>query len=210
MFTLPYAPGRFVRALVGFILAAVALPATRAAIAFDAAASTSGKNAASISWSHTVGTGASILVVGLAVEDTTSSILSPSSITYNGVAMTAVPSSSATSGSSTFDRSQLFYLLNPPSGVHTVAVSFGGAINNIAAGSVSLSGTTGAPGAAAIATATSGSAISASVNVTTAGSWVVDVVCSGASSATFPAGSGQTVRWSKAVAVACIMAESAP
>ena len=199
MLMLPNAIGRRALALAGLILASTLLPSARAAIAFDAAASTMTTNAASVSWSHTVGTGATILVVGLALEDTTSSFLTPSSITYNGVALTAVPSSAATSGSSTFDGTRLYYLLSPPSGVHTVSITFAGAVNNVAVGSISLSGTTGAPGAAVVSTATSGTAISASPTVSTAGSWVVDVVCSGASSATFTAGSGQTVRWSKAV-----------
>ncbi len=194
---------RLARGAVATLATAVGLwlgaPA-HAAIAVDAVASTSTTNVTTVTWSHAVGTGASILLVELATEDTSTSVLNVTTITYNGVAMTAVPSSTATTGSSTFDRTQLFYLLSPPSGTHTVSVTFGGTVNDVAAGSLSLSGTTGAPGSAVIATATSGNAISASASVATAGSWVVDVVCSGASNATFTAGSNQTVRWSKPVA----------
>jgi pectate lyase len=186
-------------ALLAVVLLAFCAPSAVAAVAFDAAASQSATNAASVTWSHTVGA-ANILVVGLATEDTSTTSLNVTAVTYNGVALTAVAGSTATAGTSTLDRTQLFYLLNPPAGLHTVAVTFGGAVNNVAAGSVSLSGVAGAPAAAGINTATSGTAISASVNVATANSWLVDVVCSGASGATFTAGSGQTVRWSKAVA----------
>jgi pectate lyase len=184
------------------VLAALLLhlvSAASAAIAFDAVGSTSATNAATVTWSHTVGT-ANILVVGLATEDTSTTTLNVSAITYNGVALTAVSGSTATAGTSTFDRSQLFYLLNPPAGVHTVSVTFGGAVNNVAAGSISLSGVAGAPATAGSNSAASGTAISASVNASAANSWLVDVVCSGASNATFTPGTGQTVRWSKPVA----------
>ena len=167
------------------------------AIAFDSAVSKSAVNAASVTWSHTVGTGTStILVVGLATEDTSSSVLNVASITYNGVALTAVPNSAATAGSSTLDKSQLFYLLNPAAGAHTVAVTFGGAVNGVSAGSISLSGVAqSAPSAAAINTATSGTTISANIAVSTAGSWLVDAANSGAGNATLTPGASQTKRW---------------
>ena len=179
------------------IIACWSTPTASAAITFDSAATKAVTNAASASWSHTIGSGTNrVLIVGLATEDTSTTSLAVSSITYNGVAMTAVPSSTATAGSSTLDRTQLFYLINPAVGVHTVAVTFGGAVNGVSAGSVSLSGVAqSAPTAAAINSAASGTTLSASVAVATAGSWLVDVVTSGSGNATFTAGSGQTSRW---------------
>jgi pectate lyase len=167
------------------------------AIAFDSAVSKSAVNAASVSWSHTVGSGSNtVLVVGLSTEDTSSSVLNVASIIYNGVAMTAVPNSAATAGSSTLDKSQLFYLLNPAAGAHTVAVTFGGAVNGVSAGSISLSGVAqSAPTAAATNTATSGTTISANITVSTAGSWLVDAANSGAGNATLTPGASQTKRW---------------
>ena len=169
-----------------------------AAIAFDAASSTSGVSLSSTSWSHTVGTGSDrVLIVGIALEDTSTADLTVSSVTYNGVAMTAVPNSIATDGSSTFNRTQLFYQLSPASGTHTVAIAFGGSVNGVNVGAVSLSGVNAAaPAAAATSILDSGTALSASINVATANSWLVDVVSSGAASAAFTAGSGQTSRWS--------------
>jgi pectate lyase len=137
-----------------------------------------------------------VLIVGLATEDTSTTSLAVSSITYNGVAMTAIPNSTATAGSSTLDRTQLFYLLNPAAGAHTVAITFGGAVNGVSAGSVSLSGVAqSAPTAASINTAASGATISTSVAVGTAGSWLVDVANSGAGTAVLTPGASQAKRW---------------
>ncbi|HVW20222.1 MAG TPA: immunoglobulin domain-containing protein [Opitutaceae bacterium] len=197
----PSHPGsRLLRAglsLFATALLAAALPRASGAIAFDSAVSKSGTNASSASWSHTVGSGANtVLVVGLALEDTSSTVLNVSSITYNGVAMSAVPSSAVTAGSSTLDRTVLYYLLNPPAGAHTVSVTFGGAVNGVSAGSISLSGVAqSAPAAAGVNSSTSAKTLSASASVATAGSWVVDAVCSGAGNASFTPGASQTGRW---------------
>jgi hypothetical protein len=183
--------------LASFVCTAFAAVSASAAISYDAVASRTATNAASASWTHTVGTGTDrILIVGLATEDTSTSVLNVSAITCNGVAMTAVSNSTATAGSSTFDRSQLFYILNPASGSNTISVTWGGAVNGVSAGSISLSGVTqSAPSVAAIASATSGTTISANVAVATAGSWLVSVANSGASNAVLTAGSGQIKRW---------------
>jgi hypothetical protein len=189
---------RSARALfASLVCTAIAATTASAAISYDSAASKAATNAASASWTHNVGSGSDrILIVGLATEDTNTSVLNVSSITCNGAAMTAVANSSATAGSSTFDKTQLFYLLNPASGSNTIAVTFGGAVNGVSAGSISLNGVAqNAPAAAAIATATSGNTISASIAVATAGSWLVSVANSGASNASLTAGSGQTKRW---------------
>jgi pectate lyase len=191
---------RFRQRVLGIGALALALACVNSAagaIAFDSAVATSAVNATSTSWSHTVGSGTNtVLVVGLSTEDTSSSVLNVASITYNGIAMTAVPNSAATAGSSTLDKSQLFYLLNPPAGAHTVAVTFGGSVNGVSAGSISLSGVAqSAPTAAAINTATSGTAISANIAVSTAGSWLVDAANSGAGNATLTPGASQTKRW---------------
>lgn len=183
--------------LTVIFLSVFTVNSTSAAIAFDSAATRAVTNAASASWSHTIGAGSNmVLVVGLATEDTSTTSLNVTAITYNGVAMTPVAGSTATAGSSTLDRTQLFYVLNPAAGAHTVSVTFGGAANGINAGSVSLSGVAqSAPTAAAINTATSGNTISASVAVATTGSWIVDVANSGASSSTLTPGASQTKRW---------------
>src|SRR4051812_48768267 len=162
---------RFAFAFVSLIAALCLLPTrTSAAIAFDAAAGTSATNAAAVSWSHTVGTGTNnVLIVGLAMEDTSTASLAVNSITYNGVAMTLVPSSTATDGTSTFNRTVLYYLINPAAGAHTVSITFGGAVNGVDAGSISLNGAAqSAPTAAGTAIADASASLSATASVTTA------------------------------------------
>jgi hypothetical protein len=180
------------------VCTALAAVSSSAAISFDSAATKVSTNAASASWSHTVGAGTDrILIVGLATEDTSSAVLTVKAITCNGVAMTAASNASATAGTSTLDKTQLFYLLNPASGANSIAVTFGGAVNGISAGSVSLSGVAqSGPAASGINTAASATTISANVAVATAGTWLVDVANSGASNATLTPGASQIKRWS--------------
>ncbi|ATC64553.1 hypothetical protein CMV30_11640 [Nibricoccus aquaticus] len=186
-----------VRALLASFVCTAFAVSTSAAITFDAVASKAATNGSNTSWSHTTGSGTDrILIVGLATEDTSTSVLNVSAITYGGVALTAVANSTATAGSSTYDRTQLFYLLNPASGTNTISVTWGGAVNGISAGSTSLAGVTqSAPSVAAINSTTSGNTISANIAVATAGSWLVSVANSGASNATLTAGSTQIKRW---------------
>src|SRR5262245_32787085 len=80
------------------LLAALALSATplHAAIGFDAAsrAATTSTGRTSLSWSHTVGAGTDrLMVVGVAVEDAATTDANITSVTYGGVALTAVPNS---------------------------------------------------------------------------------------------------------------------
>jgi len=170
-----------------------------AAIAFDNSGSVSGTNAASLSWSHTVGTAAdTVLVVGLATEDTSTASLAVSKVTFNGVALTPVPNSIATAGSTTLDQSQLYYLLNPAPGTHSVAVTFKGAVNGVSAGSVSLSGVQQSAPAAAINALDAGTSLSTSISVPAAGAWLVDTLASGAANATLtPSDAAMVKRWSK-------------
>ena len=82
----------------------VSVTSSFAAIAFDSAATKSATNAASVALVATpsrLGHQQRVLIVGLSTEDTSTSVLTVSAITYNGVAMTAVANSGATAGSST-------------------------------------------------------------------------------------------------------------
>jgi uncharacterized repeat protein (TIGR02543 family) len=182
------------------------LPAASAdaAIAFDAAsrAATTSTGKTSLTWSHTLGAGADrLLVVGVAVEDTgsTGADANVTSVTYNGVALAAVPSSKIFGGGTGIIQTQLFYLLNaslPASGTYSVTVNFQGAVDGISAGAVSLTGAgQAAPQPAATKVDTSGAdAISTAISAAVAGSWAVDVVGSG-NSGSFTAGTGQAERW---------------
>jgi uncharacterized repeat protein (TIGR02543 family) len=172
------------------------------AITFDAASSNANtSSASSISWSHTTGTATNMmLVVGVAIEDTNTADMAITSVTHNGVAMTAAPNSLITNGSGTFNRAQIFYLANPATGGRTIQVNFAGTVNGITAGAITMSGVAAqAPQAVATNQVASGNTISTNITTLTAGAWVVDVVGSGASSVSFTTTtSGMTERYDRA------------
>jgi pectate lyase len=196
------APARLTVALLfGLVLLAAATP-VRAAIGFDAAsrAATTTTGRTSLSWSHTIGGGTDrALVVGVAVEDASATDANVTGVTYNGVALTAVPNSKRSGGGTGIIQTQLFYLVGAglaAAGAHTVNVTFQGAVDGISAGAVSLTGVSQtAPQSVATNVDTSGAdSISTSITAATANAWIVDVVGSG-NSGSFTAGSGQTERW---------------
>ncbi|HYC88767.1 MAG TPA: InlB B-repeat-containing protein [Thermoanaerobaculia bacterium] len=182
-----------------FLFAAIS---AEAAIAFDAAsrAATTTTGRTSLAWSHTIGGGSDrLLVVGVAAEDGGTADANITGVSYNGVALTAVPSSKISGGGTGIIQTQLFYLLNaglPAAGTYNVTVTFQGAVDGISAGAVSLTGASqAAPQPAATKVDTSGAdSISTSISAPAAGAWVVDVVGSG-NSGSFTAGAGQTERW---------------
>jgi pectate lyase len=192
---------RFVASFtVSLGLLVLASPAV-AQIAFDASsrAATTTTGRTSLTWSHTIGSGTDrVLVVGVAVEDASTTDANVTSVTYNGVALTAVPSSKINGGGTGIIQTQLFYLLGSslPVGAFNVVVTFQGAVDGISAGAVSLTGVSqAAPGPAATKVDTSGAdSISTSISTPVSNAWVVDVVGSG-NSGSFTAGSGQTERW---------------
>jgi pectate lyase len=179
-----------------------AAPTAHAAIALDAAsrAATTSTGRTSLTWSHTVGGGADrVLLVGVAVEDSGTADANITAVTYNGVALAAVPNSKRSGGGTGIIQTQLFYLLNATlagAGAHTVSVTTQGPVDGISAGAVSFTGVSQAvPGPAATNVDTSGAdSISTAITSTVANSWIVDVVGSGNSGSFTPA-SGQTERW---------------
>jgi pectate lyase len=185
------------------VLVALSIPArtSQAAIAFDsasrAASTTTGTR--SISWSHTIGGGTDrFLLVGVAVEDVSTTDASITSVTYNNVALTAVPGSKISGGGSGIIQTQMFYGFGTSlgaAGAHTVTVTFQGPIDGTSASAVSFSGVSqAAPEAATARTDTSGAdSISTTITTRSANAWVVDVVGSG-NSGSFTQGSGQTER----------------
>lgn len=99
----------------------------------------SGTNASSISWSHTVGTGATVLIVTAALGRIPDSV--NMGATYNGVAMTQLAKTHT--NNSIAGYLQTWYLLAPTAGTHTVQVSaaFGTSVDSLVGCSFSLFGT---------------------------------------------------------------------
>jgi hypothetical protein len=194
--------GPFGLAVAAGVLGLALCPAPAAgAVAFDAAsrAATTTTGRTSLSWSHALGGGTDrILIVGVAVEDASTADATVTGVTFNGVALATVGGSKGSGGGTGIIQTQLFHLLGgslPAAGTYTVVVSFQGPVDGISAGAVSLTGVSQTAPTGIFKVDTSGAdAISTSINVGTAGSWVVDVVGSG-NSGSFTAASGQTERW---------------
>ncbi len=168
-----------------------------AAIEFDSVGSNSnGTNGTTLSWSHTVGSGSNrILIVGVAGEDSSGTDLNISSVTYGGVAMTLVPNSTSTEGTSYLQGTALYYLLSPTVGTATVTVTYSGSVAERSGGSISLRN---ADQAVAEAVATNGNtgsnSISTNITTQTNGAWVIDVVGCG-NSGSYTATGGNTERY---------------
>lgn len=175
------------RGLLAILFLLVSAPAW-AALAVDTASSTSSSGVGPFTFSHTVTGSETVLLVGIALYDSNDVV---SGVTYNGVAMTAVPSSTVSNGQYT---TTLYYLVAPASGANNVSVSVTGTVFEIGIGSISLTGADQATPLGTANTAT-GNSTTPSVNVTSAsGEIVVDtslIVHSG----TYSVGGGQTSRW---------------
>jgi len=122
-------------------LTGVTNPGPTDEIVLDSAASTvSGTDNATLSWSHEIGSGQnSILIVGVAAEDSSENDLNISSVTCSGVEMTPLAGSAESIFSNTvYMKTQLFYILNPQSEAADIQVNYSGNIHYKAGGSISL------------------------------------------------------------------------
>ena len=95
--------------------------------------------ATSLTFSHTVGSGSNrLLVVSVHLRDGVGTPVT--GVTYGGNALTAVPSGSANSGTGTPEnRTELWSLLDPPTGTADVVISLS-ASKNIVGGATSFFG----------------------------------------------------------------------
>lgn len=157
------------------------------ALAVDAIASGTGTGS-SLTFSHTCAGVNRLLIVWVSYFDSADTI---SSVTYNGVAMTAIPSGSAANGNYKIAG---YYLIAPATGANNVVVTFSGAVSDFGGGSISFTDAhqTTPLGTAVTATGTS---TSPSVTVSSAsGEFVADglIIVHGG---TLTVGGSQTQRW---------------
>lgn len=157
------------------------------ALAIDAISSAHGTGS-SLTFAHTCTGLNRLLVVWVSYFDSADA---PTGATYNGVAMTAIPSSTAANGNYKIAG---FYLIAPATGPNNIVVSFSGAMSDMGAGAVSFTDAhqTTPLGTAVTATGTN---TTPSVTVTTsAGEIVVDglVIVHGG---TLTVDGSQTQRW---------------
>lgn len=143
------------------------------AIAFDAAASVGSNTGTPFTWSHTCTGSNLVLLVAVSLRGQTT----VSSISYNGVALSKLDSdTTGTTGSDA--RSELWALVNPATGAHTVSVALSGS-DRAAGVSVSLTGASQTGGAATFGTAAkaNGTGTTPSVVATSAaGELVIDAL----------------------------------
>jgi len=161
-------------------------------IAFDA--NRSGNNAggsASVSWSHTTGSGSNrIMLVGVSIRTTTVSV---SSIAYGVQSLTFIRAD--THASATI-RSELWYLVAPSSGTATVTVTLSGTSKAVGGSSTYTGVNQTSPIDVNDGTTGTSTSPSRSVTVSTANSWLLGhPAISGSGQTVSLEGSGQTMRW---------------
>lgn len=137
-------------------------------IAFDAVANDL-ESSATPTWSHTTSGSNRILHAGVRV----SAGISVTGVTYNGVAMTNVPTNSpvTTPGG---ELLYVFYLINPTTGTHDIIATLSGS-DTVRSVSISHTGVkqSGQPNASGNGTASGESSITDSITATVSNCWVV-------------------------------------
>ena len=156
--------------------------------AVDSVSSFSSNGAGPFTWSHTCSGTDRLLRVTTSHFDSSDTI---SSITYNGVALTAVPGGSTNNGQYYVTA---YYLIAPDTGTHDIVVTVTGSVFDFGAGAISYTDAhqTTPLGTAVTATGTS---TTPSVTVSSAADELVDdglVIIHGG---TLSVGAGQTQRW---------------
>ncbi|WP_461175385.1 DUF4347 domain-containing protein, partial [Uliginosibacterium flavum] len=151
-------------------------------------AATSTLGATSLTLAHTVGAGTNSILI---VEYSTRGTDSPTSITYNGVALTRLD----TNANSTVVTTEIWYLKNPAAGAHNIVVTMPGSAKEFAIGATSYFNVdqTSTFGTVAKATGT-GTAVSVTVASAT-GNLVIDAMATRQQGGVPSVGSGQIQRW---------------
>ena len=164
------------------------------AIAQDGSATNASSTSSTISWSHTIGTGADrLLVVGVSYDARNSNTVS--SVKLGTVNLTKLRSEGTGASNA---RTDLWYLKAPASGTQTITVTIGGSSTSQRnmAGAVSYTGVDQTTPFSANNGATQYSSSEPSVNLNaTSGDLVVDIVCTYKPTTTFGVGPGQTQYW---------------
>lgn len=163
------------------------------AVLYDAESSSNTGNApaSTLSWSHTMGSGAEgALVVAVDYPDPDTSYIT--GVTFDSVALTYIGHSFAGPGVNNGRGVEMWYLLNPTSGTHNIVVS---STDSVPMGAGAISAT----GVSSIGTySTNNSTSATSLSVTTSsgsGDMVVGAAAS-RSSGTLGQGGSQTQRYS--------------
>jgi PEP-CTERM motif len=192
------------------VIAAAAPAACRAqSITFDASSTGQVRAANTVSWSHTVGAGTNrLLVVGTGTEDNpiTMSNSVVTGVTYGGAALTRVTGAqriSMDTTAGTENYTDLWFMLNPPTGTANVIVNTAGTLDDLMGGAVSFANVRQQPREAVggmSVTTTTFSTLSATITTQTPNALVVDIGLHSTSNGTMTPGAGQTEAWDQSTA----------
>lgn len=162
-----------------------------AAIAVDATSSTSGASVSSLTFSHTVGSGAErMLIVGVALRKNGPVV---SSVTYGGVGLTLI-ASQLDGGAD--HRAELWYLLAPTSGTANIVVTLSATVD-ATAGAISFAGVNQTAPLGSVA-GSQGTDQTPSVTIVSAvGEVVADVMSANGDSGAVAVGANQTQQWNQ-------------
>ena len=169
----------------------------------------SGNAASTLTWQHTLGSGASRAIVISVGQTDSAASPDPSSVVtsvlFNGVYATPVPNSIIYGGTTGSIQTQLFYLLEPElpvAGTYTVTVNLAGAVAGVQGGAVSFINVRQAgPEAVVTHRDTSGAdLISTAITTLTNNAVVVDIVEDN-NVATLTANTGQSVVFAASSAI---------
>ena len=160
------------------------------ALAVDASSSAEATTPSSLTWAHTVSGTNRLLVVGIQYYFNVNTFIS--SVTYNGVACTAVPG--ATINNANYYVT-LYYLIAPSTGANNIVVAYGGgAPFETGCGAVSFTDAHQTTPIGTAVTAT-GSSTSPSVTVSSGSGEIVMDTLSIVHDGSLSVGAGQTSRW---------------
>ncbi|MDX6487328.1 MAG: hypothetical protein QOF43_2481, partial [Gaiellaceae bacterium] len=165
-------------------------------IVFDVASSAGVNATNTITWNHTVANQPNrMLLVAYNSENTGTAACQPSTVTYNGVAMTLAGQVLANTPSPNWDCVGIYYMINPATGIHPVSITFTAAPVNdgIAAAAMSVYSVSQNP---PDVVASSQAAGLTSTNITTLwpNSWVIDTMGPGDLLGNLAVSAGQTLR----------------
>ena len=168
-------------------------PAAASTIAFDSQNSATVTGSNTLSWTHNPVTGSDTkLIVGIAIEDNCTGNEVITGVTYGGVPLTQALSTRVPVAGFC-QQVEMWYL--DITTAADIEVTTTGAVNEINAGSIFLTGTaSGAPEATAPNSNTGSASITTNIITLTDNAWLIDVVGSG-NGGSFTAGGAQTERW---------------
>lgn len=181
----------------GWVLLFLALSsAAPAAITLQSSSSSAATAVGGHAWSHPLAAGSQrMLLVGVAVEDGSSTEATVSALTAGGLTLTSVAKTKVTGGGSGKMQTEWFVALEvalPPSGDLPLTVTFSGTVDAVLVVALVLEGAAQSlPEAAATNLDTSGKDdLTSSISTLTHGAWVVDLIGSG-NPGRFTPGNGQ-------------------